>query len=46
MHAEEYLAELEKALDEYRFKDVSRLNDGIAPADFQDKQIKTALNLH
>jgi Trypsin-like peptidase domain/MAP3K TRAFs-binding domain len=46
MYAEEYLAGLQKALDEYRFKDVGRLNDGIAPADFQDKQIRTALNLH
>jgi hypothetical protein len=45
MQAEEYLIELKKALDEYRFRDVRSLTDGIVPAEFQDRQIKRALSL-
>ena len=41
----DYLAELERALDEYRFKDVSRLTEEIIPTEFQDEQIKRTLNL-
>ena len=45
MRPEDYLVELKKALDEYRFKDVRNLNDQIVPAEFQEKQIKRALSL-
>ena len=45
MTPDDYLAELKKALDEYRFKDVSGLTEEIIPTEFQDKQIKGALNL-
>jgi len=45
MTPEEYLTELKKALEEYRFKDVNRLTEELIPAEFQDKQIKRTLNL-
>ena len=45
MNPEEYLAEVKAALDEYRFKDVSSLTEKIVPTEFQEKQIKSALNL-
>jgi hypothetical protein len=45
MNPDDYLAELKQALDEYRFKDVSRLTEEIIPTEFRDKQIKSALNL-
>jgi hypothetical protein len=45
MGPEEYLAEVKKALDEYRFADVPILTDGIDPSEFQDRQIKKILAL-
>ena len=45
MNPEDYLAEVKAALDEYRFKDVSSLTEKIVPTEFQEKQIKSALNL-
>lgn len=45
MRPDEYLIELESALDEYRFKDVSSMTEKISPTEFQDKQIKKVLNM-
>lgn len=45
MGPDEYLEQLRKALAEYRFSDVSKLNARVAPTDFQPNQVKTALGL-
>ena len=44
MTPNEYLDELTDALDEYRFDDVGPLTDRIDPADFNEEQVKKALN--
>jgi hypothetical protein len=43
--AEKYLAELQSALEQYRFRDVRFLTDQINPASFNVPQIKKALGL-
>lgn len=45
MKPDEYKAELERALDEYRFEDVGSLTEKIIPTEFQDRQIKIVLNM-
>src|SRR5215470_9110776 len=45
MQPKQYLAELESALEQYRFRDVRALTDQIDPATFDLPQIKKSLGL-
>ena len=45
MKPEQYLTELESALEQYRFREVRGLTDQIDPATFDLPQIKKALRL-
>jgi tetratricopeptide (TPR) repeat protein len=45
MTPEQFLSELQNALDDYRFKDAAELAARIDPSGFKEAQIKKALNL-
>ncbi|MSN27169.1 MAG: hypothetical protein GJV46_15020 [Geobacter sp.] len=45
MNPEDYLKELECAIAEYRFSDITKLTEKIKPNEFSTKQAKKALSL-
>jgi len=45
MKPAEYLAELKKALDEYRFRDIRALTDRMDPSGFSLPEVKKALGM-